>query len=195
MSSKSYPLRIPRYASGIRAQLVRSGSSRNWWHSKWLETVEPMGFGGRFARGRNYAISGQVVDFDILGACVSASVIGVRPEPYKVTLSFSQLAEDVRKRIVAKLRSEPMILARLLTGELPLHVERIFREENVPLFPAGKISPGKYDVTITCSCPDWVNPCKHSSAVLVILGEEISRRPLTLLELRGIKEEELFDEA
>lgn len=194
MSSKSYPMRVPRYASGIRAQLLRSGSSRNWWHAKWLETVEPMGFGGRFPRGRNYAASGQVVDFEIDGARVSASVVGVRPEPYRVSLAFSPLEKKARGRILARLRSEPVILARLLSGEMPLDVEKFFRDENAPLFPAGKIAPGRYDVTMDCSCPDWVNPCKHCSAVLVVLGEEISRRPLTLLELRGIKEEELFDE-
>ena len=45
-----------------------------------------------------------------------------------------------------------------------------------------------------CSCPDYANPCKHVSAVLLLLGEEIARRPLTLLALRGVSEEELVDE-
>jgi uncharacterized Zn finger protein len=62
----------------------------------------------------------------------------------------------------------------------------IFREENCHLFPGGKLAPGKYDVTTFCSCPDWANPCKHAIAVLILLGEEIERRPLTLLELRGM---------
>jgi uncharacterized Zn finger protein len=49
-------------------------------------------------------------------------------------------------------------------------------------------------MTTDCTCPDYANPCKHVSAVLLILGEEIARRPMTLLELRGISEEELYEE-
>ena len=49
-------------------------------------------------------------------------------------------------------------------------------------------------MTTACSCPDYANPCKHSAAVLLILGEEIARRPATLVELRGISMEELCGE-
>ena len=49
-------------------------------------------------------------------------------------------------------------------------------------------------MTTKCSCPDYANPCKHAAAALLILGEEIARRPMTLLELRGILMEDLCDE-
>ena len=96
--------------------------------------------------------------------------------------------------LVAALRAEPMLVARLLTDDLPLEVEAIFRREGFDLFPGGKIAERVYDVTTKCSCPDWANPCKHSLAVLFILGEECAWRPATLLELRGITMEELCDE-
>ena len=191
---KHFPMRFPRHATGFRAQLQRPGSQRSWWYEKWLEAVEPMGFDGRTARGRNYAISGQVVEFQVEGSSVHAKVLGARSEPYAVELEFTPLEEKAHKKIVAFLRGEVMLLARLLAGEFPLDVEKKFREEGAPLFPGGRIAPGKYDMTISCSCPDWANPCKHSCAVLLLLGEEIARRPLTLLELRGIREEELIDE-
>jgi hypothetical protein len=70
----------------------------------------------------------------------------------------------------------------------------IFASEGFDLFPGGKLSPGKYDVTTACSCPDYANPCKHVTAVLLLLGEEIASHPLTLLELRGILPSELCDE-
>ena len=48
-------------------------------------------------------------------------------------------------------------------------------------------------MTTACTCPDYANPCKHVLAALLVLGEEIARRPLTLLELRGVEEEELYE--
>ena len=74
--------------------------------------------------------------------------------------------------------------------KLLMEVEAIFRDEGLDLFPGGKLAPRTYDVTTSCSCPDYANPCKHVVAVLLILGEEIARRPMTLLELRGIATDE-----
>ena len=177
MSRKSYPVRIPRYAAGIRAQESRTGAGRSWWAKEWARRLEAMGLRGRLGRGKNYAVSGQVVSMEISGNRVLAQVQGTRPEPYAVTVTFRQPEGETRSRIVAALRGEP-----------------IFREAGCDLFPGGKLGPGKYDMTTACSCPDYANPCKHSAAALLILGEEIARRPATLVELRGIALEELYDE-
>lgn len=191
---KRYPIRIPRYAAGIRAQESRTGAGRSWWAKRWMQTMERMGLGARLGRGRNYAMSGQVTRMTIAGPRVEASVTGTRPEPYAVTVDFRVPEDAARERIVGRIRSEPMLVARLLVDDLPTEMEMIFRDEGYDLFPGGKLAPGRYDVTTSCSCPDYANPCKHSSAVLMILGEEIARRPSTLLELRGISMEELCGE-
>ena len=71
------------------------------------------------------------------------------------------------------------------------------RAEGIPLFPqaepVGRTPEGKptWDVTMRCSCPDWARPCKHMAAVLLLLGEEMARRPVTLLALRGVDVEAL----
>jgi uncharacterized Zn finger protein len=191
---KKYPVRIPRYAAGIRAQELRTGAGRSWWARRWMQTMERMGLGARLGRGRNYAMSGQVTEMKIAGPEVSASVVGTRPDPYAVKIAFRAPEGVVRERIVRKSKSEPMLVARLLVDDLPMEVEMAFRDEGLDLFPGGKLAPGRYDMTTSCSCPDYANPCKHSSAVLMILGEEVARRPATLLELRGITMEELCDE-
>jgi uncharacterized Zn finger protein len=193
MAKKRYPIRIPRFAAGIRAQESRTGAGGSWWARRWRHVLESMGLGARLGRGRNYAVSGQVVSMEIAGPHVSAAVIGTRPEPYAVTVDFRTPEGESRKRIVAALRSEPMVAARLLADDLPMEVEAAFRAEGLDLFPGGKLAPGAYDMTTRCSCPDYANPCKHSSAVLLLLGEEIARRPSALLELRGISMEELYE--
>lgn len=202
MSRKRYPVRIPRYASGIRAQEPRGGAGRSWWARRWTERLEAMGLGPRLGRGRHYAVSGQVVEMRMEGPLVTAKVVGTRPDPYTVTVAFRTPEGEARSRIVSAIASEPMLAARIMADDLPTEVEGFFRAEGLDLFPGGRLpddpadAPGRrrYDVTTSCSCPDYANPCKHASAVLLILGEEISRRPSALLELRGIGLEELCGE-
>lgn len=191
---KRYPVRIPRFAAGIRAQESRAGAGRSWWAREWTHRLELMGLRGRLGRGKSYALSGQVVSLALAGPHVAAQVQGTRPDPYAVTLDFRTLDAAARARIVAALRAEPMRVARLLADDLPSDVSAIFRDEGYDLFPGGKLGPGRYDMTTACSCPDYANPCKHTAAVLLLLGEEVARRPVTLLELRGILPEELYDE-
>lgn len=199
MSKKHFPARIPRYVAGIRAQETRTGARRSWWAAKWLSVLEGMGLKSRLGRGRNYAVSGQVVSFRMEGPHIVADVVGTRPAPYRVEIDFRTPEGVARKRIAAALRAEPMLVARLLADDMPMEVEEIFAAAGFSLFPGGRLPDGedgkrRYDMTTSCSCPDYANPCKHTSAALVILGEEVSRRPATLLELRGIMLEELCDE-
>ena len=191
---KRYPVRIPRFAAGIRAQESHAGAGRSWWAREWTHRLETMGLKGRLGRGKSYALSGQVVSLALAGPHVAAQVQGTRPDPYAVTLDFNTPDAAARARIVAELRGEPMLVARLLADDLPSDVAAVFRAEGYDLFPGGKLGPGRYDMTTACSCPDYANPCKHTAAVLLLLGEEVARRPVTLLELRGILPEELYDE-
>ena len=193
MSKKKYPVRIPRYAAGIRAQESRSGGARTWWARRWLEVLERMGLGARLGRGKHYAVSGQVTGMRFEGPHVEAQVVGTRPDPYRVTIDFRVPEGAAREAIVARIKGEPMLAARLIADDMPTEVEQAFRDCGIDFFPGGKLAPGVYDMTTACSCPDYANPCKHVSAVLLILGEEIARRPMTLLELRGIAEEDLYE--
>lgn len=188
---KQYGPRKPRYAAGIKLQDVRGVASRSWWAKRWLDVVAAKTLGGRFGRGRVYAISGQVLEIALDGPRVDALVLGVRPEPYRVAIRFRTPEGDARERIVGRIKSEPMFVARLLSGEMPTEIEGFFRDEGFDLFPGGKLSSDCYDMTTHCTCPDYANPCKHSFAVLLVLGEEIARDPAKLLALRGISMDEL----
>ena len=45
--------------------------------------------------------------------------------------------DAARARLVAALRAEPMLVARLLVDDLPLEVEALFKAEGLDLFRAG----------------------------------------------------------
>ena len=197
MGSKHYPLRVTRSAFGIRAQDLRTLARGTWWARRWIAALEAMRLGARFGRGRQYAVSGQVTDLVVEGSHLSASVVGSRPEPYRVTLDFTAAEGAARERIAEAILLQPMTFGRLLAGDLPVEAGELFRAEGIPLFPQaeprGKTPEGKmiWDVVMRCSCPDWSRPCKHMAAVLLLLGEEVARRPATLLALRGVDVEDL----
>ena len=192
MSKKRpYPARLPRAASGIRLQERGSCGVWNWWARRWQDAIEKMAFGARIGKGRNYAVSGQVLEISLPAPHVAAKVMGARPDPYELSFDFRVPSPEARRRIVGSIAAEPIVVARILAGDLPMEVEAAFRAEGLDLFPGAKLAPGKYDMTTKCSCPDYANPCKHCVAALYVLGEEIARRPAALLELRGISIEEL----
>ena len=225
MADRKYPVRHPKFALGIRSQETRAAAGRSAWAKKWFAALERMDMGGRFGRGRNYAMSGQVVGVEVKRKSekgkseeelVVALVQGARAEKYEVTIDFRKIEGAARARVMKALRSEPMLVARMLAGEMPMEVEEIFRKEGFDLYPGGKLVCGEdasrvarrtmeeasrvarrtmgervYDVVTSCSCPDYANPCKHVFAAVVILGEEVARRPSLLVELRGITMEEL----
>ena len=177
MSSKKHPLRITRTAHGIRAQSLRTLVKRAWWARRWIAMLEGMRLGPRLGRGRQYALSGQVVDLCLEGTQVTAHVQGSRPEPYLVKLDFSSPPAPGTEGAVSAALGNPLASARLLTDDLPLEIEEACSREGRSLFAPGKT---------WCGCPDWRKPCKHVAAVLFILGEEIARKPSLLLDLKGI---------
>ena len=206
MARSCYPIRRPRFADGIRSQETRAGTGRAAWAKKWFAALERIDLGGRYGRGRNYAMSGQVVELKRKTgkgrSVVSARVQGMRDGAYDVTLDFRVPPRAVRDRLTAAIRREPMLTARLLAGELPMEVEEIFRGEGYDLYPGAKLPDAqtskrpdartrRYDVVTACSCPDYANPGKHVFAAMIVLGEEIARRPSLLVELRGISLEDL----
>lgn len=187
---KSYKLRNPLAVhGGIRAQYASSGYMRVWWSRRWVDMMEQFRLGARLGRGRNYAEAGQVSELVIEEGKVKAVVQGVKKDPYSSTIKFRILTDAAKKQVVKELRSNPVLIARLLVGDLPLEIENILRKAECPLFP-----DRQDDLISRCSCPDWANPCKHLAAVYYLLGEEISKSPMLLLKLRGISRSDIFKE-
>lgn len=192
---KGWPGRPGRYAerfpaavkNGIRAQVRRAQSQRKPWARKWLAYMESLAMGARIGRGRNYAISGQIYDLQIGGGFVEAKVQGAEPKPYVCRLECDIAKGRDRKKLVEKLREQPMLLAQLLVHNLPASAETLFRAAGYPVIPTNE-----HPLRPHCSCPDKVTHCKHVAALLFILGEAIEQDPMLLLKLRGIGEEELF---
>ena len=176
--------RLPSH--GIKAHTRRGAFGRTWWASRWIAALERLVNPARLARGRTYARAGQVVSLDVGRDGVNAVVQGSRPEPYRVRIRFRRLSDAEWERVIDAMAGEALYAARLLSGEMPEHIEDVFASVGASLFPADKD-----DMRTTCSCPDDANPCKHIAAVHYLLGERFDEDPFLMFLLRGRSRDEI----
>lgn len=180
------PANPKKVAGGIKLQ-SGSKASKNWWAQRWLGALEKFTIGSRLSRGRSYARHGQVVSIEIQKGIVKAKVQGSRPKPYSITIQLKPIPEAKWDKIVEEISRQALYMAKLMAGEMPEDIEKIFAKAGLSLFPTGQ-----NDLVTDCSCPDDANPCKHIAAVYYILGDEFSRDPFLTFKLRGMEREEFL---
>lgn len=179
---------LPRAAKGgIKAQSKRGTFGESWWARRWIAVLESFNIGARLGRGRSYARRGQVLSIEIDKGKVGAKVQGSRLKPYHIKLEVKTLSASDWEKLAKALSHEVIFSAKLLAGEMPLDIEKIFKKTGLSLFPE-KLK----DLNTACSCPDWSNPCKHIAAVYYLLAEEFDRDPFLIFKLRGMNREDLI---
>lgn len=181
------PTRPIEVKDGIKARSQHGKFVKNWWADRWIAALKPLMDSARLSRGRSYARRGQVIDINIEPGQVSSRVQGSRPKPYKVNIRLQPLSDRQWETVLDALAGQAIFAAQLLNGEMPPDVEEVFQAVKIPLFPAKQ-----GDLTTTCSCPDWANPCKHVAAVYYLLGEQFDEDPFLLFELRGRSREQVI---
>ncbi len=184
-----FPRSRPRAAKGGIKSQTRQGQNfgTSWWARRWVAVLEGFDIGARLGRGRTYARKGQVLSIKVGRGKVEATVQGSRPQPYAITIKVKALAEKEWAKVVKALSGEALFVAKLLAGEMPEDIEKVFKAAKLSLFPEAL-----EDLQTACSCPDYSNPCKHIAAVYYLLGEEFDRDPFLLFQLRGLGREDLF---
>jgi uncharacterized Zn finger protein len=172
---------------GIKARSQRGSFAKNWWATRWILALERLVDSGRLTRGRSYARKGQVLSVEEIKGGIEARVQGSRPKPYKVSIRVTPLDDAQWNQVIDALAEQALFTAQLLAGEMPQDIEDAFNIAGVSLFPAWS-----GDLTTSCSCPDWANPCKHVAATHYILGERFDEDPFLLFRLRGRTQEQIL---
>jgi uncharacterized Zn finger protein len=170
----------PIEADGIKAKSQRGKFVENWWADRWINALTPLMDSRRLSRGRRYARRGQVLEIDVAPGTVTARVQGSRRSPYKIRIELAPLSDAQWDRVFDALAEQAIYAVQLLNGEMPDDIESVLRSVKVSLFPTTRS-----DLTTSCSCPDWANPCKHIAAVYYLLGERFDEDPFLLFKLRG----------
>ncbi len=165
---------------GLTARSTRGGIGEQWWSRRFIAVLESFALGGRLTRGRLYARKGQVISLEVEPGLVRASVQGSRVTPYQVRIGLPRFSELIWAKVEVVLAEQAIHSARLLAGEFPPELEPVFAGVGAPLFPA-RLS----DLTLECSCPDHMVPCKHLAAVFYLLAERFDDDPFLILRWRG----------
>lgn len=151
-----------------------------WWSERWWAVMESIGVAHRLERGKRYARAERVFDLEIGPGLVSADVQGSRYDPYHVEIGIEEFTDQEWHEAVKALASQAWFSAKLLAGEMPETIEQAFSAVGLSLFPA---SPS--ELTMSCSCPDEVVPCKHIIAIHCVLAEKLDADPFLLFRWRG----------
>jgi uncharacterized Zn finger protein len=181
---KSGPIRVD---NGIRARSKRGAIGSSWWSRRFIDVLENLDLGTRLASGRRYARAGQVLTLEVAAGSVTATVQGSRPRPYQISIVLKQIWPTHWERIERALANQVIFSAKLLAGDMPQDLERVFNELKQPLFPETAD-----ELTMECTCPDWSVPCKHVAAALYLLAEAFDRDPFLILAWRGRDKAELL---
>jgi uncharacterized Zn finger protein len=158
-----------------------------WWGIAWNKNLESYAdYSNRIERGRSYVKNGMVLDLQINTGTVSALVQGSHKKPYKIEITIAELSEEAWGKIISQCGNKISSMAELAEGKFPKEFEEVFLRQGSGLFPSPK------EISLSCSCPDWADMCKHVAAVLYGIGARFDGDPLLFFKLRGIKFEELL---
>jgi uncharacterized Zn finger protein len=157
----------------------------SFWGKSWCANLERYSdYANRLPRGRSYVRNGSVVDLQIAKGEVKAIVSG--SALYRVKVSITPVRKPHWQAICRDCTGSIDSLVELLQGRLAKSVmDRVCREGD-GLFPAPK------EITLSCSCPDWADMCKHVAAVLYGVGARLDHAPELLFVLRGVDQNELI---
>jgi uncharacterized Zn finger protein len=181
------PSRPLRARDGITARSKRGAIGEHWWSQRFIAHLETFNVESRLKRGRTYARGGQVLELDVEPGVVLARVQGSRYTPYKVRLRCQVISDTKWRRVEKAMAAQALPLAQLLSAEMPRDIDELFEACKVSLFPRTT-----RELTATCSCPDWENPCKHIAAVYYLLAESFDDDPFLIFAWRGREQDQLL---
>jgi uncharacterized Zn finger protein len=170
---------------------------KTWWGQRFIEALEGFTDSGRLRRGRGYSGPSRILDFDIAGGTVTATVrgnvnpyYGVYKEPrYKTRIRMVPIPGKDWSKALAHLGANAALLSKLLMNEMPDNIDDAFAGVKLHLLPRSR-----KDFALTdCSCPDYANPCKHIAGVYYRLAGRLDSDPFVLFELRGLPRRRLHE--
>lgn len=164
----------------------RSSRADRWWGKAWVRAVEESAYAeGDLAAARSLSRSGRVGAIEV-GPGTAVAVVEDREGLWRVEVAVPVLDDGGAEALVETVAAQAGRITSLLAGDLPHELVEHAEEAGVELLPYGG------ELTSTCTCAGWVDPCVHALAVLYQLTWLVEADPFVLLHLRGTGREELL---
>ena len=154
---------------------------KTWWGEQWLGALKNIDYSNRLPRGASYARNGMVQEIKFLGNIISAKVKGSRRTPYRESIKLPEFSSKDIDKLIKLILEQPVVLSKLFNRQLDESLAKMAEEAGMPLFPKQW-----KDLKMSCSCPDWVVPCKHLAAVIYKTSMEIDNNPFLVFSLHGV---------
>lgn len=167
--------------------ILSESVEQSFWSKKWIELFQTLDSGNRISQGKYFAKMGQVVYLKIQKGFAIAKVQDNKPLPYRVRIELEKIPEDIWTKILNDIANDTSSCAKLLARQLPHKITDYFEKYGYSFLPVID-----NDLKAGCTCPDWANPCKHTSAAFYIFAQLISENPFILFKIRGKTESEIF---
>jgi uncharacterized Zn finger protein len=157
-----------------------------WWGKAWVRGVEESSYSpADLVAGRSLARSGRIGQISVSPGRFVAAVEDARGL-WAVLGELPVLEPDAAAALVEAVAAETGRVAALLAGDLPYELVEHAEEAGVELLPYGS------ELTTSCSCEAWTDPCPHALAVMYQLAWLLDADPLVLFHLRGLPRDELL---
>jgi len=171
--------------------------TRTWWGQRFLAALEQFTDPARLGRGRSYASGGKILEYSLSGGMVTARVrgsinpyFGVYKEPiYQTSIGIAPISTVDWMQVIMRIGARADLITKLLMNEMPEDIEDAFSWKDCHLLPHSR-----REFATQCSCPDYVNPCKHIAGVCYVLAATLDRDPFMLFEMRGLSRDQLRTE-
>lgn len=157
-----------------------------FWGKSWCKHIETFKDAEyRLARGRSCLRADTVLDLKIGPGTIDALVLG--SSKYEISIKIKPLAPEKWKSIVSSCSGQIDSVVALLQGKLSKPIMEKMTDVNLGLFPNDK------EISISCSCPDYVVMCKHAAAAFYGVGVRLDSSPESLFLLRSVDHLELLE--
>lgn len=176
-------------AAGERPSPVVSNTrklAKNFWGRAWMKQLALCESGGMcLAPGRTLLRHGCVLHVETKSGRISALVSA--EALYEVELNLKQLEDEKLQPLAAACSAHIDSLLSLLNGQINAALLEQLCHPETGLLPTPE------DWSMSCTCPDWAEPCPHAAAVIYAVGCLVDADPALLFTLRGISPESLLE--
>lgn len=157
----------------------------HFWGSAWMKQLSLCEAGGMaLSPGRSLLRHSCVLDLSVSGGHIAAKVMG--EYVYDVALDVAPLRDEALDELRRACSRRISSLTALLEGKLDDDLLRLL------CCSEGGLLPAPEDWRMSCTCPDWGEPCPHEAAAVYAVGVLVDADPSLLFELRGIRAEDLL---